>query len=112
MSHEKEKQRSYLQRVLQTEKASFTPLVYSTNGGMAQEARRFHKRVAQMVSEKTKKNYGDVMNVMRTKLSFAMLKSVLMSVRGSRGKGRRAPETPLSCLSFNLIPELQEYETY
>ena len=110
--YEKEKQRSYLQRVLQTEKASFTPLVYSTNGGMAREARKFHKRVAQMVSEKTKETYGDVMNVMRTKLSFAMLKSVLISVRGSRGKGRRAPETPLSCLSFNLVPELQEYETY
>jgi hypothetical protein len=30
--HEQEKRRNYLQRVLQTEKASFTPLVYSANG--------------------------------------------------------------------------------
>ena len=110
--HEREKQRSYLQRVLQTEKASFTPLVYSTNGGMATEAKNFHKKVAHMIADKTKESYSDVINVMRTKLSFAMLKSVLISVRGSRGKGRRGPETPLSCLSFNLVPEMRDYETY
>ena len=110
--HEREKQRSYLQRVLQTEKASFTPLVYSTNGGMAKEAKNFQKKVAHMIADKTQESYSDVINVMRTKLSFAMLKSVLISVRGSRGKPRRGPETPLSCLSFNLVPELQDYETY
>ena len=70
------------------------------------------KKVAHMIADKTQESYSDVINVMRTKLSFAMLKSVLISVRGSRGKPRRGPETPLSCLSFNLVPELQEYETY
>ena len=50
--HVKEKQRSYLHRVLQIEKASFTPLVYSTNGGMAKESRRFHKKVAHVIPEK------------------------------------------------------------
>jgi len=110
--HEKEKQRSYLQRVLQIEKASFTPLVYSTNGGMANEAKRFHKKVAHKIADRTRERYSDVMNCMRTKLTFAMLRSVLISVRGSRGKTTKVPETPLSYISFNLIPEIQQYETY
>ena len=110
--HEKEKQRSYLHRVLQIEKASFTPLVYSTNGGMAKEARRFHKKVAHMIADKTRESYSDVINCMGTKLTFAMLRSVLISVRGSRGKTTKTPETPLSNVSFNLIPEIQQYESY
>ena len=110
--HEKEKQRNYLHRVLQTEKASFTPLVYSTNGGMANEARKFHKKVAHKIADKTHESYSDVINCIRTKLSFAMLRSVLISVRGSRGKTSRATEIPLSGVSFNLIPDIQQYETY
>ena len=109
--HEREKQRNYLQRVLQSEKASFTPLVYSTHGGMANEAKRFHKKVAHMIADKTRESYGDVINCMRTKVSFAMLRSVLISVRGSDGKSRKVLETPLSYVSFNLIPEIQDYET-
>ena len=109
--HEREKQRNYLQRVLQSEKASFTPLVYSTHGGMANEAKRFHKKVAHMIADKTRESYGDVINCMRTKVSFAMLRSVLISVRGSRGKSGKVSETPLSYVSFNLIPEIQDYET-
>ena len=109
--HEQEKRRSYLQRVLQVEKASFTPLVYSTNGGMANEASRFHKKLAHMVANKTRESYSDVINCMRTKLAFSMLRSVLISVRGSRGRKNRTLETPLSYLSFNMIPSAQDYES-
>ena len=79
---------------------------------MDPEARKFHKKVAHLIADKTRESYSDVINVMRTKLSFAMLRSVLISVRGSRGKTRRVAETPLSCVSFNLVPELQDYESY
>ena len=111
--HEQEKRRNYPQRVLRTEKASFTPLVSSTIGGMGKEAQQFHKRVAQMMADKTRESYSDVINCMRTKLAFNMLKlrSVLLSVCGSRGKKNRAHETPLSYLSFNLIPEMKHYES-
>ena len=98
-------------RVLKVEKASFTPLVYSTNGGMAREAVRFHKKVAHMVADKTRESYSDIINCMRTKLAFSMLRSVLISVRGSRGRKNRTHETPLSCVSFNMIPSAQDYES-
>ena len=38
LTHEKMKCKDYEQRVVQVEKASFTPLVYSTHGGMAGRA--------------------------------------------------------------------------
>ncbi len=63
--HEIQKISAYQDRVLQVEKASFTPLVYSTHGGMGKQASAFHKRVARLLSEKTKESYNDIMNCMR-----------------------------------------------
>ena len=111
-THENAKCKDYEQRVLQVEKASFTPLIYSTHGGMAGKATAFHKRLAKLIAEKKKERYSDVMNCMRTKLSFTMLKSVLLSVRGSKGKPSKHAETPLSYVSYNLIPEMKSYESY
>ena len=102
--HEEEKRKKYEQRVIQIEKCSFTPLVYSTTGGMAPKALEFHKRLASLVAEKRNERYEDVMGTMRTKLAFSLLKSVLVSLRGHKGKRNYAPATPISCLSFNLIP--------
>ena len=103
--HENIKRKNYEQRVIQVEKCSFTPLVYSTLGGMAPQARVFHRRLAELVAEKTNEEYKDVMSMMRTKLSFALLKSGLVSVRGSRGRQLRNIEVPISDISFNLIPD-------
>ena len=102
--HEEEKRKKYEQLVIQIEKCSFIPLVYSTTGGMAPKALEFHKRLASLVAEKRNERYEDVMGTMRTKLAFSLLKSVLVSLRGHKGKRNYAPATPISCLSFNLIP--------
>merc|ERR1712142_1339856 len=44
-SHEQAKKNTYNQRVLRVEKATFTPLVFSTTGGMGGEADRFFKHL-------------------------------------------------------------------
>ena len=50
-------------------------------------------------------NFSHVMNYIRTKISFALLKSVLISVTGVRGVSRRNNTlTPISDIAFNLIP--------
>ena len=103
--HENIKRKNYEQRVIQVEKCSFTPLVYSTSGGMAPQAQAFHKRIAELIAEKTNEEYRDVISLLRTKISFALLKSVLVSLRGSRGKSSRTREIPVSDISFNLIPD-------
>ena len=72
---------------------------------MGARATAFHQRVATMLSEKKQELYSEVMSVMRTKLSFAMLRSVLISVRGVRGKQCKIPVSPISCTAFNMVPE-------
>ena len=108
--HEREKKRMYNQRVLQIEKASFVPLVYSTTGGMGAECTKFHKRLAEKIALKKGEDYANVMNHIRTRIRFCLLKSVLVAVRGERGKPRKRT-APISELSFNQIPDMPGYET-
>jgi len=91
--------------VTQVEKGSFTPFVMSTSGGMGTEAELFVKRIAKLIAAKRNEEYSFVVNYIRTRLSFCMLKSVLLGLRGERGKktAKTTRHTPLSNLSFNLI---------
>ena len=102
-SHEKEKKRMYNERVIQVEKGSFTPIVMSTFGGMGVEAKKYHKRIATLISLKRNEQYSDVVNFLRTRMRFSILRSVLTAVRGVRGKSKKDEVAPISTLSFNLI---------
>ena len=82
--HEAANKREYLQRVLEVEHASFTPLVLGTNGGMGEECIRFVKTLSEKIANKQNERYSTVISWLRTKLSFCVLRSVLLSVRGSR----------------------------
>ena len=78
-----------------------TPIVGSTFGGWGIEADKHHKRIATLIANKRKEDYADVVNHIRTRLRFSVLKSILIAVRGVRGKMRQ--DAPLSTISFNLI---------
>ena len=88
--HEREKKRSYGERVLQIEKASFTPVVLSTHGGSGKEADRHHKRIAELIADKRNESYPEVISHLRTRIRFSLLRSILTAVRGVRQteKGR------------------------
>ena len=88
--HEREKKRMYASRVLEVEQGSFTPLVFTTTGGMADECKRYHSRLAELLSTKKEEDYSTTMSWIRTKVSFALLRSALLCLRGSRCT-RRAP---------------------
>ena len=107
--NEKEKKRVYNQRIIQVEKASFTPLVFTTSGGMGPECTRYHKKVARLISLKTKEEYSQVMNHLRTRLRFTLLRSTLIALRGERGKPKK-PVGSMTDLSFNMLPEMPSYE--
>ena len=107
-THEKEKKQMYNDRILHVEKGSFTPLVFTTTGGMGPEATKYHKQVARLISAKRNEEYSDVVNWIRTKVRFALLKSTLIAIRGDRGRKKR--ETPIADTSLNLIPECSSYE--
>ena len=82
--HEQEKKRAYNQRVLEVENGVFTPLVFSTSSGMGREASEFYKRLADRLSEKRDKPYCMTMGWLRCCLNFALLRSAILCIRGSR----------------------------
>ena len=82
--HEAEKKRMYGQRVRDVENASFTPLVFSTTGGMSKETTVFLKRLASLIASKRNTSYADTIGLIRCQLCFALLRSAIMCLRGAR----------------------------
>ena len=89
LSHEKEKKRQYLKRVLDVEHGTFTPLVFGTNGGLGKECGDFIKNLGLKIAEQEDEKFSIIMSWLRTKLSFEIVKSVLLCVRGSRTPFRK-----------------------
>ena len=56
----------------------------STTGGMGKAATTFYKRLASMLSEKRDVLYAKTLNWIRCRLSFALLRASIMSIRGAR----------------------------
>ena len=69
---------------MNVEHGTFTPLVFSLTGGEGPNVSMFHKHIAPKIFAKTKENYDRVLSLIRCKLSFYILRSVLMCVGGSR----------------------------
>ena len=66
------------------EQGTFTPLVFTTTGGMGEECKRYHNRLAELVTEKKREGYTTTVSWIRSKVSFAILRSALLCLRGSR----------------------------
>ena len=108
--HEKEKMKKYNARILTVEKGTFTPLVYTTFGGCGPQASAYHKRLAKLISKKRNEEYHQVITHIRTRIRFSLLRSVLVALRGERGKKPSAAQ-PIASVSFNLIPNECLYNT-
>merc|ERR1711874_189674 len=96
---ENEKKNMYNDRVINVEKATFTPLVFTTTGGMRPECAKMNKRIAELISEKKGEKYGQVMQYIRTRLRFALLRCTLVAIRGVRGK-RSSKESQVDDIYF------------
>ena len=84
LKHEREKKRHYNQRAMDIEHGSFTPLIFTVHGSMGDECAQFHKWLANQIAAKSGEPYAKVMNVIRVKLSFIILRSAILCLRGSR----------------------------
>ena len=82
--HENAKKRTYEARIHKVEHATFTPLVFSATGGMADEACAFYKRVASLLCDKWSEMYASVMGWLSCCLSFSLLRSAIRCIRGLR----------------------------
>ncbi len=109
--HERQKKSAYSSRVNQVEKSTFTPMVFSTFGGMGEECHRALQRAAGKIAYRRKESYADVMGHITTRIRMCILRTVLMSVRGSRGTSKGTSK-PLSSVAFNLIPGIEDLKNY
>ena len=82
-----------MERVIEIEHATFTPLVFGTNGGMRRECALFIKNLAMKLAEKENEQYSDVITSIRTKLSFCILKAVFYALEGQGPHGEKKHKT-------------------
>ena len=97
------KKRKYNNQVINIEKATFTPLVFLTTGGMGPECTKLNKRIAELISAKSGEKYSHIVKHLRMRLRFSLLRATLVAIRGVRGR-RSQEEDSLEQISFNLIP--------
>ena len=89
-SHERAKKRQYASRIIQVDHGAFTPLVFATNGQCAPESGAFLKSlVAGIVDKNVDLSYSLVMNHLRCRISFCLLRWAATCLRGSRSSYRR-----------------------
>ena len=102
-THENLKKRHYNSRVINIEKGTFTPLVFSTSGGTAVEASMFMKSIAQKISDKTHQRYSQVMSFIRRRYRFALLRTCIIALRGYRKVSAARKESAIDSLDVNLM---------
>ena len=93
-SHENAKKRKYEQRIREIEHSSFTPLVMSLTGGLGREANVAYKHLASLLAERRNQPYSSTMGWLRCSLSFALLRSSILCIRGSRSSTGRVIQEP------------------
>ena len=100
--HENEKKRLYSSRALDVERGTFTPLVFTTTGGMSDECQRYHSRLAELLAVKKRENYASTITWIRTRVSFAILRYALVCLQGSRSRRRTARNTQETDLELEV----------
>ena len=83
---EKAKMREYRERIRDVEHADFNPLVFTTMGAMAPQCQVVVKKLAEKLSLKQGSNIPVVTGWLRVRLSFALLRTSIQCVRGTRRK--------------------------
>jgi len=87
------------------EHGSFTPLVFSTSGGMGKATTTTYKHLARLLSEKWSSPYSVVMGRLHFSLGFSLLRSSIMCIRGSRSRSKHPcvpPAVDLAVAEGNL----------
>ena len=75
--------------VMEVEQGTFTPVVFTTTGGMADECVKYHSRLAELIANKKGEGYSSAISWIRTKVSFAIVHSAILCSRGSRSRKRQ-----------------------
>ena len=86
---ELEKKHAYEQRIREIKFGSFSPLVFSTTGGLESTATVVFKRLASLIADKQEQPYSKTLFWLCCKVSFSLFTSAIMCLRGSRSSYHR-----------------------
>ena len=86
---ENEKKRSYDERIREVEGGTFAPLIFSTSGGVGPSADATYKRLATLIAEKRNQSYSTTIRWIRCRLTFALIRSAILCLRGHRSRQGR-----------------------
>ena len=89
-NHERQKKVAYGVRVRRVEHGTLTPLVFTSTGGAGPSGTHFIKRLASKISDHRDMPYSQAVGWLRCRVSFALLRSAIVCLRGSRGKKQGA----------------------
>ena len=84
LKQEEEKKRAYLERVRDLEASTFTPLVFSANGGMAAECAMWMKRVIINYAKRNGMGIPDATRLVRSRVAFALVRANTLCLRGTK----------------------------
>ena len=68
--------------------------MFTTTGGMGEECKRYHNRLAELVAAKKEEDYANTVSWIRSKVSVAILRAALLCLRG--------PRTPKKTIRSNV----------
>ena len=75
---------------MEIEQGTFTPLVFTTTGGMADECVKYHRRLAELIANRKGESYSSAIAWIRAKVSFAkIVRSAILCLRDSRSRRRQ-----------------------
>ena len=60
---------------MEIEQGTFTSLVFTTTGGIADECDKYHSRLVELVPNKNGERYSSAISWIRAKVSFAIVRS-------------------------------------
>ena len=76
---------------MEIEQETFTPLVFTTKGGMADECVKHHSRLAELIANKKGESHSSAISWIRAnlKVSFAIVRTAILCLRGSSSRRRQ-----------------------
>ena len=77
-----------------------TSLVFTSLGSMADECKTYHSRLAELIANKKGEEYATTIAWIRAKVSFSILRSALLCLRGSRTV--RRPNLNMKDIDFDI----------
>ena len=91
---------------MEAEQGTVTPLIFSSTGGKGAECKIYHKGLVELLALKKGESLATTMQWVRAKVSFALIPSALLCLRGSRSVRRTIETSDIDFSEQNAIARI------